>query len=199
VPLGSAQSLNHGRQWFGPSAVSAGRTVPAPRCVTPRLADRQENNCGYVDVVLRWRQEKNWRRVFSTWAVPLWKQPFVVAMADFSLHLSPVDLDLFSEEACRIAGMEPVTLTDSLTEHVGGDGQTSSADVVSPQWVQTVGGILDHQVDDLAERWLVRVAEEHRDQPEEPNEDTRQTIRDLIRVCQIATLKRLAVVHVWSL
>ena len=37
-------------------------------------------------------------------AVPLWNQPFVVAMADFSLHLSPIDLDLLSEEACRLAG-----------------------------------------------------------------------------------------------
>ena len=135
----------------------------------------------------------------ATAAVPLWKQPFVVAMADFSLHLSPIDLDLLSEEACRIAGVQPVTLTHSLTENVGGDGQTSSADVVSAQWVQTVASILDHHVDDLAKRWLVRVAEEHHEQPEEPNEDTRQAIRGLIHVCQIATEKRLAVVHVRSL
>ena len=64
-------------------------------------------------------------------AVPLWKQSFVLAKADFSLHLSPIDLDLFSEEACRIAGMKPITLTDSLIENVGGDGQSSSADLVS--------------------------------------------------------------------
>jgi hypothetical protein len=135
----------------------------------------------------------------ATDAVPLWKQPSVVGMADFSLHLSPIDLDLLSEEACRIAGVQPVTLTDSLTENVGGDGQTSSADVVSPQWVQMFASILDDHVDDLAKRWLVRVAEEHHDQPEEPNEDTHQAVRDLIHVCQIATEKRLAVVHVWSL
>jgi hypothetical protein len=135
----------------------------------------------------------------TTHSVPLWKQPFVVATADFSLHLSPVDLDLLSEEACRIAGVQPVTLTDSLTESVGGDGQTSSADVVSAQWVQTVASILDHQVDDLAKQWLVRVAEEHDDQPEDPNEDTRQAIRDLIYACQIATESRLPVVHAWSL
>jgi hypothetical protein len=136
---------------------------------------------------------------FSTTAgVPLWKQPLVVGMADFSLHLSPIDLDLFSKEACRIAGAQPVTLTDSLTENVGGDGESSSADVVSPQWVQTVAGILDDQVDGLARRWLVQVAEEDREEPEEPNEDTLQAIRDLIRVCRIAMEKKLAVVHVWS-
>jgi hypothetical protein len=135
----------------------------------------------------------------STAAVPLWKQPYVVSMADFSLHLSPIDLDLLSEEVCRIAGAQPVSLTDSLTENVGGNGESSSADVVSPQWVQTVAGIRDDQVDDLARRWLVQVAEEHREQPEEPNEDTLRAIRDLIHVCRIAIENRLAVVHVWSL
>jgi len=70
-------------------------------------------------------------------SIPLWKQPFVVALADFSLHLTPIDLDLLSEEACRIVGVQPVTLTDSLTANVWGDGEASSSDVVSPQWVQT--------------------------------------------------------------
>jgi len=135
----------------------------------------------------------------ATGAVPLWKQPFVVATADFSLHLSPIDLDFLSEEACRIAGVQPVTLTDSLTENVGGASQTSSADVVSGQWVQTVASVLDHQVDDLAKRWLVRVAEEHNEKPEEPNEDIRQAIRALIHACQVATEKGLPVVHTWSL
>jgi hypothetical protein len=132
-------------------------------------------------------------------AVPLWKQPFVAAMADFSLHLSPFDLDMLSEEACRIAGVQPVALTGSLTEHVGGDGETSSADVASAQWVQTVASIPEHHVDDVARRWLVRVAEEYLAQPEEPNEDIRQAIRDLIHACRIATEKRLPVVYTWSL
>jgi hypothetical protein len=124
---------------------------------------------------------------------------FVAAMADFSLHLSPIDLEFLSEEACRIASVPPVTLTDSLIDNVGGDGETSSADVVSAQWVQMVAGILDHHVDDLAKRWLVRVAEEHNEKPEEPNEDVRQAIRALIHACQVATEKGLPVVHMWSL
>jgi hypothetical protein len=131
--------------------------------------------------------------------IPLWQQPFVVAWADFSLHLSPIDLDLFSEEVCRMAGVEPVTLTASLTEKVGGNGRTSSADVVSPQWVEMIAGVLDHQVEELAERWLVRAAEEHHERPGEPNEDTLRAIRELVEACQIASEKRLSVVHTWSL
>jgi hypothetical protein len=83
--------------------------------------------------------------------IPLWQQPFVVAMADFSLHLSPIDLDFLSEEACRIVGVPPVTLTDSLTENVGGNGRANSADVVSPRWVETVARIPDDRVEGLVE------------------------------------------------
>ena len=135
----------------------------------------------------------------ATNAVPLWKQPFVIAMADFSLHLSAVDLDLLSEEACRIAGVQPVSLTVTLTENVGGNAQTQSADVVSPQWVATVASIADHQVEGLAKRWLAEVAKEHSEQPEEPTEDTLQAIRELIHACQIAREKSLPLVHAWSL
>ena len=135
----------------------------------------------------------------ATDAIPMWKRPGVAAVADFSLHLSPIDLDLLSEEAFRIAGVQSVTLTDSLVENVGGDGESSSADVVSAQWVQTVASILDNRIDELAKRWLVRVAEEHSEQAEGPNEDTLQAVRDLIRACRIATEKGFSVVHAWSL
>jgi hypothetical protein len=130
--------------------------------------------------------------------IPLWKNPCVVATADVSLHLSPIDLELLSEEACRIAGVEPVTLTDSIRENIGGDGESSSADVVSIQWVQTVASILDDQIEDLAKRWMVRVAEEHGEQTVEANRDTLRAVRDLIHACRVATEKGLAVVHVWS-
>lgn len=131
--------------------------------------------------------------------VPLWKQPFVVAMADFSLHISPMDLDLLSEAACRMAGIPPVTLTDSLIENVGGDGETGSADVVSPQWVHTLARIPDHQAEEFAKRWFARVAEEHHEQPEQPNEDNLRAIREVIHACRVAMEKSLPVVHTWSL
>jgi hypothetical protein len=135
----------------------------------------------------------------ATDTLPLWKNPCVVVMADFSLHLSPIDLDLLSEEACRISGMQPVTLTESIVENIGGDNESSSADVVSAQWVKTVAGIPDHQVVEFAQRWLARVAEEHSEQAEEPNDDILKAVRDLIHACRIATEKGLSVVHAWSL
>jgi hypothetical protein len=131
--------------------------------------------------------------------VPLWKQPFVQATADFSLHLSPIDLDLLSEEAYRLVGMQPVTLTDSLTDHVGGDGESSSADVVASQWVATFAQIPNQRVEELAKNWFVEVGKEHNEPPEQPTADALRAINDLIHLCQIAKERNLSVVHTWSL
>ena len=57
----------------------------------------------------------------------------------------------------------------------------------------------DRHAEELARRWLARVAKEHGEEPEEPNEDTVQAIRELIHACRIAMEMRLAVVHIWSL
>jgi hypothetical protein len=129
----------------------------------------------------------------------LWTQPFVVAWADFSLHLSPLDLDLLSEEACRIVHTQPVTLTGSLIERVGGDGETSSADVVAPHWVEAVARIPDDRIEELATRWFAQIAAAHQEQPEPPSPDTLQALNELVQACRVATEKNLAVVHTWCL
>ena len=108
-----------------------------------------------------------------TATVPLWQQPFVVAMVDFSLNLSPIDLDFLFQEACLIAAIPPVTLTDSLIENVGGNGQTHSADVVSPQMVETIAYIPGDQVEELAKRWAAQIAIEYNEQQAIPNEEIR--------------------------
>src|SRR3954451_1172792 len=60
------------------------------------------------------------------------------AYADFSLHLSPTDLDLLSEVIAEQVAADPVLLNDSLTRTVGGTGDESGAEVVSPAWVRLV-------------------------------------------------------------
>ncbi len=58
--------------------------------------------------------------------------------ADFSLHISPTDLDILSEQAAGMLERPPILLLDSLGRHVGGTPDESSADVVSQAWVEFI-------------------------------------------------------------
>jgi len=121
------------------------------------------------------------------------------AHADFSLHLSPNDLDILSEEAFAMTGGEPVGLLESLVGNVGGDGAESSADTLSEIWVAGFASFPEERVKELAERWMRGVAAD-RGQPEAVvTPDVLQAIRQLIAVCQTAKQHCLDVVHTWSL
>src|SRR5262245_19570618 len=60
------------------------------------------------------------------------------AYADFSIHLSPTDLDILSEVIAERVGAEPLLLNDSLVRTVGGDPNSGTAEVVSPEWAKMV-------------------------------------------------------------
>jgi hypothetical protein len=98
--------------------------------------------------------------------------PILVADADFSLHLSPIDLDCLSEATCSLVGHPPMTLTDSLIRRVGGDGRDRSAEVVSSEWVEMMASVPDDQVAELASLWMARVAKEHAEEQRKPTVDS---------------------------
>ncbi len=118
---------------------------------------------------------------------------------DFSLHLSPIDLDLLTEEAQRIVGSGPTSLLDSLGTRVGGDGEESAAEVVSPEWVEMMAAVPDASVESLIAGWTRAVAEEHSEPNLTPTDDMRHALRDLLTLCREAHRQALPVVHTWSL
>src|ERR1700722_18128804 len=60
------------------------------------------------------------------------------AYADFSLHLSPTDLDILSAVIAEQVGTASRLLNDSLIRTVGGFEGEGRADVVDPAWVHMV-------------------------------------------------------------
>jgi hypothetical protein len=62
------------------------------------------------------------------------------AHADFSLHVTPLDVDFLVEVIAEGTGGTARPLLESLTRSVGGDAEGSSAEVVNPAWVQMVAG-----------------------------------------------------------
>ena len=121
------------------------------------------------------------------------------AHADFSLHLSPTDLDLLSEEAFAMTDREPIGLLDSLEQNVGGDGSESSADTLSQRWVAGIAAFPEERVEELAKRWFRAVAEDRQEPEDEITPDALQAIRELITLCRTAEREKLDVVHTWSL
>jgi hypothetical protein len=119
--------------------------------------------------------------------------------ADFSLHLSPIDLEILTEEVQKIVGTGPTTLTDSLGKRVGGDGDESAAEVVGPGWVEMMAALPDASIESLITSWTRAVAEEHNEPDLKPTDDIRKALRDLLTLCREAQRTGLPVVHTWSL
>ena len=85
-------------------------------------------------------------------------EQIVRAHADFSLHLTPLDIDFLAEVIAEKTAWKARPFTESLARRVGGDGEERSADVVDPAWVQMVAAADDGTAPDLAAGWIERAA-----------------------------------------
>jgi hypothetical protein len=124
-------------------------------------------------------------------------EEIVRAHADFSLHITPLDIDFLVEAIAERSGGTARPLEDSFTRLVGGDPEEASAHLVDPRWVQTVAAA-DGLAADLATEWMNRVGAEYGETLEVSPEAV-QAVGELIRLCQMAVKEKLDVVFTWSL
>ncbi|MFO0958961.1 MAG: hypothetical protein U0800_16300 [Isosphaeraceae bacterium] len=120
------------------------------------------------------------------------------AYADFSLHLSPEDLDTLSGVLAERSGSAPLTLNDSLVRTVGGFEGEGGADVVDPAWVRMVATAEEADAPELAATWIGRIGAESGQQLAVTPEAVR-AVRELIGLCRIAIREGAEVVHTWYL
>ena len=125
--------------------------------------------------------------------------PSGVQHVDFSLHLSPIDLDLLTQEIQKVVGSGPTSLTESLDSQVGGDGSESSADVVSAAWVQMVAALPEDNVEDVLSVWAQAVAKEHGEPAFDVTDDLRGAVKGLVHLCAGANSSGQSIVHTWSM
>jgi hypothetical protein len=123
---------------------------------------------------------------------------FVQASADFSLHITPIDIDFLVEAIAERTGATAPPLMESFTRLVGGDPDASSAHLVAPAWVQIVASADEGQAENLAAEWMKRVSAEYRETIEVAPEAV-QAVDELIRLCRLATKEKLDVVFTWGL
>jgi hypothetical protein len=133
----------------------------------------------------------------STWHALLRDSSRVAAYVDFSLHLSPIDLDILVVQVCAALGAPATTLTDSLVGLVAGDGQSWAVEVVDPRLVNLVAGVPGSMIEPLASRWVAAVAQEHREANPGVNPEILGALRELVRICDVALQGELAVLHAW--
>jgi hypothetical protein len=120
------------------------------------------------------------------------------AYADFSLHLSPTDLDILSAVIARHVGVAPLPLNDSLVSTVGGFEGQGSAEVVDPAWVRMVAAADEAAAPELTAVWIEQVGSEYGQQLTVTPEAVR-AVRELIHLCRVAVREGVEVVHTWYL
>ena len=115
--------------------------------------------------------------------------------ADFSLHMTSIDLDILTEVAAGLLGEGPTSFEESWERRVGGDGDESSAELMSQEWVRLMA---TSNADRLAPAWAAALAEEYSDPTITVTDDMRTALQGLITLCAQATKDATRVVHTWS-
>ena len=118
--------------------------------------------------------------------------------ADFSLHISPADLDLLSYEVCSALGEPSV----SLREHLDTDGRfvdepDRGAFVVRREWVQLIASLEHNSVDAVVAGWCEEMRFVHDDPEISTTPECTEAITALVEACQYAQETNTEVVHVW--
>jgi hypothetical protein len=119
--------------------------------------------------------------------------------ADFSLHLSPGDLDALAVELSRAAGHEILAFADVAGKALTGDDAESGVFSISTAFVSMVASIPEDSSSVIAERWMARVAEECGDPNIAATAHTVIAVSELIRICRKAHAEHLDLVYCWSL
>lgn len=122
-----------------------------------------------------------------------------LGFADFSLHLSPSDLDLLTEELCRASGERMRAFTDVTGEPIAGDRLQRGVFLLSSAFVTMTASIREESAGEIAERWMHRVADESGNADLVADADSVLAVSALLSICRKAKLDGIEVVYCWSL
>jgi hypothetical protein len=120
----------------------------------------------------------------------------VPLQADFSLHVTSIDLDIMTEVAARQIGAGPTSFEGSWGRRLAGDGNESSVELMASDWVALIA---KSDAKALAADWAAALAEEYSDTSLTVTDDMLQGLEALIALCREAVKRKIAMVHAWSL
>lgn len=117
--------------------------------------------------------------------------------ADFSLHITPHDLDLLSEAIGELCSKQILRLDSFLTGIVDEDDR--GALLVDSRWVAYVAGADSTKVQAISHLWAEKLKAELPDDGINLTEEMTAAVVSLLDLCKRATFEGLEVVHVWFL
>jgi hypothetical protein len=117
--------------------------------------------------------------------------------ADFSLHITPKDLDLLSRELRVVSDQSPIDLRPSL--NVIFDDKDRGLLIVDESWTRFAASVAPETVKDVAENWARAMQVEYSDTNIKATPEMQQSILDLINLCKAASLSDMQVLHSWFL
>ena len=118
--------------------------------------------------------------------------------ADFSLHITPRDLDLLTAEACKILNSEDMSLRENLDfdgEYV--DEEDRGAYIVARPWIDLWARMEPQNLDAVVASWFTLMQREYEDPEITVTEEAIRAVSDLIGICRTAVCDGCDVVHVW--
>lgn len=120
--------------------------------------------------------------------------------ADFSLHLSPKDLNVLINIISSHLSDDSFGLRENLdTEDCYFDENDRGAFYVKDMVKNLIAKTSEKDAAIYASRWYNKLSEEYPDEHIGDSSMAEQPISDLIRICQIALKEDKCLVHVWFL
>jgi hypothetical protein len=115
--------------------------------------------------------------------------------ADFSLHLTPHDLDTLSRESGLASAQSPRELGPYLKGGV--DEVDRGVLEVEEEWVGYVARVPQEKFAAIAEQWAKKMRDEQGDPEIVTTDEMKLAILELVGLCVAATRDSARVVHIW--
>ena len=121
----------------------------------------------------------------------------IIKEADFSLHLSPRDLQILSLCAAEFNAKSPLNLREQMAPLI--DQNDKGLFSIEEKWVYYMSAVPLEQSKVLCNRWFEEMNEKYPKEKIVLTEEANKAVEDLISICQFCIDNKKELLHYWTL
>lgn len=121
----------------------------------------------------------------------------IIKRADFSLHITPNDLNTLSFVAAKLNKQKAISLRDNLDLLI--DEPDHGLFKVNHSWVKYFAMVEADKLESLAKEWYAEMQKQYANEIIEVTIDGIQAVKDLSRICDLSINSGKNVFHFWYL